>query len=453
MTNWCSNRFYAAGEPEAVEEFRILNAQFSGPWNAKLGSHSLEEDGPSRHRMGHRPRGDLSFGALQPAGDWGTSDDLGGHCFEFKPLDAGRWKVGPTETMGRLLVWGFDTAWKPPEKWLRQVGERFPDLRLYLGHEEPGSGSSGLLGTIDGRFWRSPSSRWPNTEPPASGHPHDQARADARRVLPPHRRPNALLRAVWSDSVEAVDRDLRRHGLRGVTSDCKEGRWGPLLHAARAGSARVFARLIEAGADPRGGVDRESKRSFGLLDVLLDVYPHQDPALVDARMDMLSVALQAAPDLARKPLGCGALPAEVAARYDIGPALEALLPLHDLSAQGSHGSLLDVALAHMDRAASLRALVEGVPETWRDTVANQVARRLVRRATERDVPEHAKLFAELERSHRLEPRVCDQAAGHVPVKVFGNEQKVRPAFFLFVNASRALRAVEAIAPASVTPLP
>lgn len=54
------------------------------------------------------------------------------------------------ETDGDLLVCNFDTAWSPPEAFVRHVSQEFPGLEFTLAYAEQGSGFAGMMKFVGG---------------------------------------------------------------------------------------------------------------------------------------------------------------------------------------------------------------------------------------------------------------------------------------------------------------
>jgi hypothetical protein len=50
----------------------------------------------------------------------------------------------------KSLIYGFDTAWTPPDKWLEKTAILYPNLKFTLWYKETGVGFKGKL-QIKGR--------------------------------------------------------------------------------------------------------------------------------------------------------------------------------------------------------------------------------------------------------------------------------------------------------------
>jgi len=48
------------------------------------------------------------------------------------------------------ILYDFDTAWSPPEPWVRSISTKYPDLTFRLSYEEPGNDFEGHVLVKDG---------------------------------------------------------------------------------------------------------------------------------------------------------------------------------------------------------------------------------------------------------------------------------------------------------------
>jgi hypothetical protein len=72
--------------------------------------------------------------------NWGTK-------WEIDPDGLQRHKIN-----GRTYKYYFDTAWSPPDEWLKKVGELYPTIKFKLKYKEPGMRFKGISTSINGIF-------------------------------------------------------------------------------------------------------------------------------------------------------------------------------------------------------------------------------------------------------------------------------------------------------------
>ena len=133
-------------------------------------------------------------------------------------------------------------------------------------------------------------------------------RAAARRQLPAHRTPNAVLRQLWrgernDPTVAAALIRARSASLMPETGSS----WPALYHAAVAANEHTFRQLLEAGADPLE-TPVSGPVPLGLMDVILDGLRQLPPHHQAARVRIARLALQAQPALGRRLLLSGISP-------------------------------------------------------------------------------------------------------------------------------------------------
>lgn len=385
MPNWCSNVLLAAGEPEAVAEFRILNAQHTqtdGSPGAPAGRLSNPLAAPSTDPLekmqeclvGQRQANDVSFSALADRSGWGTKWDVNNDVHNQKP-DRGAWRLpGQDLVLSRLEQWGMDTAWGPPDLWLEAMGKIFPTLSLVLGYEESGNGAFGVCTAAGQKFSHEPLEATPRSEPKAIV----MAISRARKSMPLHRKPNALLRAIWEDNEPVVRQALSRSSPAQLDSGV-QSRWSALMHAAFAGSEKVARVLLAAGADPLERITLGQGHSFGLSDICLDVTAEHTAELVRARQSIFLAAVQKNSAVAQQALGTGRNALTMALRYQMGPLIGTLVahcPLVTQNGDGNSNGAVE-ALVGGFTGDAIRALIGSVQPAQAADFASQVITSLI----------------------------------------------------------------------------
>lgn len=465
MPNWCSNVLLAVGEPEAVAEFRILNAQHTqtddspDPPVARLSNpFALPGENPNplekMHEclVGRRHANDVSFSALADRSGWGTKWDVSNAVYNQKP-DRGAWRLpGQDLVLGRLEQWGMGTAWGPPDLWLDCVGKIFPTISLVLGYEESGNGVFGVC-TADGHnFSHEQLKPTPRSEPKAM----TIAISRAKKLMPLHRKPNALLRAIWEDNAPVVRQALSRSSPAKIDIDV-QSRWSALMHAAFAGSEKVARILLDAGADPLQRVKLGQIHSFGFNDICLDVNTEQTPALVRARQSIFLSAIQKCSGVAEQLLGTGRNALTMALRYQMGPLISALAaqcPLVTKDINGNSNGSVE-ALVNGFSGDSLQALINCIEPNRVPNFTNQIITSLIESYTpglrnetndSKGAPAAASLLLYLHDSGLMSPAQFKMLCREAPVKV--NEDKsvlmIGDALGAVVACERARRAIDEI---------
>ena len=141
MPNWCENNLIVEGPPKAVRAF--VECVKDGE-NSELSFERLVPTPPASlddevaRELGRTSAGDPQQNN-QPdwyhwrIKHWGTKWDANAvRVVEHQP-DEGR------------IEYGFDTAWAPPESWLRTVAEMFPTLRFTLRYVEETMDFAGVI--------------------------------------------------------------------------------------------------------------------------------------------------------------------------------------------------------------------------------------------------------------------------------------------------------------------
>lgn len=360
MPNWCLNQLYAAGEPELVDEFRLINAQHQKKWMGFVQASPPKL--PSSHLVDFRPWYNFSFHSVMPSGEWGTNFGPEGDAYAPQAMvRAPRWTLPHGESLDVCRGWEFDTAWQPADSWFQAARDRFPQLRLAMGYNEPGNGVFGVF-----------------TDDMEDDTSHERQRAclsEARRHirahLPAARKPPPLARAIWSDRADLV----ARHWDPTDAAHEFFSYWSPLLHAARAGAEHSFAAFIAGGAS----LAEQSAQGVGVLDLLLDVYPCQPPELIAARTRMLEQVLAVAPGLAQRPLASGVTPAELAARFRMQSMLRPLIEYGGLASRGAMGGIGEVAASFLEPEQALTIIDLLTPGESRDYAITLLAHAALRR--------------------------------------------------------------------------
>lgn len=144
MPNWCTNVLAVSGNDDDLTAF-LTALGGTDPDKPRLSFNALV---PMPAEMND---GDAWYGWRLE--HWGTKWDLS---------DDDDQNVQLTDTD---VSWQFDTAWGPPEVWLRTVAQRFPALTFQLAYDEPGMDFSGVLTITDGqedeaRSWQDRSMSW-----------------------------------------------------------------------------------------------------------------------------------------------------------------------------------------------------------------------------------------------------------------------------------------------------
>lgn len=257
------------GEPEQIAAVQILLRQNLRPELQPLGAVDCRPQGASLRCVNPR----LS-----------SADDFVPPASPPKPIDS--WVAldgltGAHPAMARGLEWCL-TGGPDPAVWRPLVGAVVGDVVILTTSDIPSTGSE--------------SSR------------HAALRAAARRQLPAHRTPNAVLRQLWrgernDPTVAAALRRARSASLLEETGSS----WPALYHAAVAANEHTFRQLLEAGADPLQ-TPVSGPLPLGLMDVVLDGLRQLPTPQQAARVRIARLALQAHPALGRRLLLSGISP-------------------------------------------------------------------------------------------------------------------------------------------------
>ena len=161
MPNWCMNTLTVTGNAKDLETFvfanlglpakyplqeweKELNPDYKEPTELHFCFNALVPTPQSVIEIGYDAGGRLPEKAQSceildgyhwNIQNWGTKWDI--YHDSIDPDTMG-WHEGCTK-----ISFNFDTAWSPPEQWLRKVVKIFPSLIFALHYEEPGAWVAG----------------------------------------------------------------------------------------------------------------------------------------------------------------------------------------------------------------------------------------------------------------------------------------------------------------------
>lgn len=121
MPNWCNNHLSIMGETTELKKVKKI---LSGEENPFLTFSSLCPIPPEL-----KPEDHYEFKMT----NWGTRDE---------PEEVSCVDVNETE-----VEYFFTTPWSPPDSFVRELVERFPQLDILLEYAEPGCSLWGLIGS------------------------------------------------------------------------------------------------------------------------------------------------------------------------------------------------------------------------------------------------------------------------------------------------------------------
>lgn len=374
MPNFCYNELHVTGHPERVHEFKVFNAQhvedYSNAGRETWAEPHKHPGYPARHLVGPRNPHDLAFRAAAPvegepdigrqSAAWGTKWDTGSETFALETqLERSPVLAQHDLRLARSWSIGFDTAWEPPSRWVATASARFDQVSMVLGFSEPGNGDFGVLSGYAGAISRQAVRRCM----PA-------ARAQARRDMPRRPRVGKLLTALLHDDVAAAQKAL----TPGTVNTLIEARWTPLMYAAYAGAEHAFEWLLRQGADPLWS----APSGVGVRDVLLDLYPSQPAALVEARYRMFRQALSVRAEVVTTPLGTGVTVREMVVRFAMAPIMPELFSPSTQEAPGALGGWMNLVEEYAN-ASALPLLLPAIPNDRQRVLFDALAERAGKR--------------------------------------------------------------------------
>jgi len=112
MPNWCSNSLTVHGCKESIQQFYDDNRTEETELQFQKSVPAVEETTKEQSEA------------------WGTKWDL---------EDCGCYKDEQS------ISYSFDSAWSPPENWLKSVAQLYPDLTFELEYRETGNCFQGII--------------------------------------------------------------------------------------------------------------------------------------------------------------------------------------------------------------------------------------------------------------------------------------------------------------------
>ena len=163
IPNWCENKLVVTGPREELAKFATMGRgkssflEDSGE-EVSLSCNSFvpmpkELEGTQSPPDETKPNLIKKYGADNwydwHLRNWGSKWDLSNvtintNIFHVNPKGNNK-KV-------RRLMYGFDTAWSPPEPFIAKVGEMFPQLKFKLEYWESGMAFSGVFIVKNGQI-------------------------------------------------------------------------------------------------------------------------------------------------------------------------------------------------------------------------------------------------------------------------------------------------------------
>ena len=135
-------RKFAEGEPYDSGEERVLDFDKFVPYPEKYKALDLKAREDEKNKIEPRVKDGYNSGGYEWCiANWSTKWNAYDVTFN-KVLDKKKKVIG--------LSYNFSTAWAPPEKVVRKMGEMFPELCVELDYEESGEGFSGELVMVNG---------------------------------------------------------------------------------------------------------------------------------------------------------------------------------------------------------------------------------------------------------------------------------------------------------------
>lgn len=144
MPNWCDNRMTVEGPPDDVRAFVECvkdrsDAEHIQPisFERLVPTPPCSTDDEVAKLLGRNSAGDMNYQGM-PDWYWWRVEHWG---TKWDACDARlTYEEGATEA-----EYYYNTAWAPPEQWVRTVATMFPNLRFTLSYVEEGMGFAGYL--------------------------------------------------------------------------------------------------------------------------------------------------------------------------------------------------------------------------------------------------------------------------------------------------------------------
>ena len=129
MPNWCSNNLHMEGDAEEIKRFEDTHNSVPKTWG---------EDKPSEDKT------KLDFSAsVWDEGNGGKEYSGYGYDWQIKHWGT-KWNACDVEHQDDGY-YSFETAWGPPEAWVRYMSTKYSKLKFVLSYSEPGMGFMGIL--------------------------------------------------------------------------------------------------------------------------------------------------------------------------------------------------------------------------------------------------------------------------------------------------------------------
>jgi hypothetical protein len=141
MPNWCNNHLKVIGPKREILRF-VNESKGKSPW-----SHDGEDENILNF-YSHIP---FPEGLVKGIFDDETYNRVG---YKWEHSNFGcKWGACQADICSQSdneVMYGFDTAWSPPDEWLEFVSGIYPKLTFELTYYEPGEGYRGLTRIKDG---------------------------------------------------------------------------------------------------------------------------------------------------------------------------------------------------------------------------------------------------------------------------------------------------------------
>lgn len=158
MPNWCNNYLTVEGDPKQLAEFKSKSLVKANHGSFEDYDFTFEGLFPTPHELLEETA------PSHYSGDENDTEAIKAFRAKMKDLEykydytnwydwrvnywGTKWDASEShiidESDGHITV-EFDTAWSPPEMWVRYVSTLFPDLKFRLSFTEPGMGFAGVF--------------------------------------------------------------------------------------------------------------------------------------------------------------------------------------------------------------------------------------------------------------------------------------------------------------------